>query len=848
MRRVSAILVPAVATLLAAVTSAPLVARAGEIDPDSPKGRLESLARMKRDVVWEGVRARAAGVRPPLERERAQPPLGAPLSAARVALVTPEILMNDNSGDLFLDITNSEVALAAHGPFVLSVWNDGSGNDRQGWALSTDGGGTWTDYGSVPPLPGNWKWRSDPVLSEANGIGRILYCALADSAGVRNGLWLVPYYAANQTWETPVLVRAESNATAIVDKPWLVADPLNAEYHLVYTLFDIASGLNFIVQQTLTGLPISSIGPPLLLSSPPDAGRVQGARIALLPNGDLAAVWAALGTGFDDFLRFRRTSAGIWQPEQTIATFHTNFGTGAPGFNRPVCVYFPSLAVDASGGSHHGRMWVAWPGSMNHLDDILLFPPLGSSVNVDEVEPNGTSAQATPFSPGDVLRGVSASVPGDIDYFTCTLSAGDNLVLWADSLPPAQTYRLEVEGPGGRKLAFGGDTRVGPTVSETYYVFTAPLSGSYHVRFKPAFSAPSSVTGGYRVRTLLAPLAPGDQADDRRDIFASWSDDGITWYPPVEISDSPRGCDDWLPELVVGADGYAHATWYDGRNDAYMARTRLRLSRDDTPNAAWLPALDLSTPDNDWGAAGSNLAPNMGDYTTFTRQGVQLRAAWADVRHGTPDAFSTAWPTGWDVLCPVDLTEHAGNSVSQPFDLFGLNPVHGYTIDWTAYDMSGSIGPLSGTANVVPLSPNPQALTYIVPMLPAGTVLDMVMELVPSNGGPKRLCQWRLLILDPLDVSAPVHRLALAAPAPNPSRVGAAIAYSLARAGGAELTLHAITGTRLRTLASGPRAAGPHRVVWDGRDEAGREVPPGLYFVRLRAESRTLETRLARVR
>ena len=32
-------------------------------------------------------------------------------------------------------------------------------------------------------------------------------------------------------------------------------------------------------------------------------------------------------------------------------------------------------------------------------------------------------------------------------------------------------------------------------------------------------------------------------------------------------------------------------------------------------------------------------------------------------------------------------------------------------------------------------------------------------------------------------------------------------------------------------------AAGPHRVAWDGRDESGMRVAPGIYFTQLVAGS-----------
>jgi flagellar hook assembly protein FlgD len=42
-------------------------------------------------------------------------------------------------------------------------------------------------------------------------------------------------------------------------------------------------------------------------------------------------------------------------------------------------------------------------------------------------------------------------------------------------------------------------------------------------------------------------------------------------------------------------------------------------------------------------------------------------------------------------------------------------------------------------------------------------------------------------------------------------------------------------GRRVRALFQGPRAAGATDVVWDGRDDAGRRVAAGTYFVQARA-------------
>lgn len=62
------------------------------------------------------------------------------------------------------------------------------------------------------------------------------------------------------------------------------------------------------------------------------------------------------------------------------------------------------------------------------------------------------------------------------------------------------------------------------------------------------------------------------------------------------------------------------------------------------------------------------------------------------------------------------------------------------------------------------------------------------------------------------------------------------LAFALPSRGEIELTVHDVTGRRLRTLAQGDHAAGHHALTWDGRDAAGRGMASGVYLVRLRSE------------
>ena len=52
-----------------------------------------------------------------------------------------------------------------------------------------------------------------------------------------------------------------------------------------------------------------------------------------------------------------------------------------------------------------------------------------------------------------------------------------------------------------------------------------------------------------------------------------------------------------------------------------------------------------------------------------------------------------------------------------------------------------------------------------------------------------------------------------------------------------EVAVHALDGRRLRRLFSGTQSAGPQSQAWDGRDDVGQLVPPGLHLLRVEVDA-----------
>ena len=77
-----------------------------------------------------------------------------------------------------------------------------------------------------------------------------------------------------------------------------------------------------------------------------------------------------------------------------------------------------------------------------------------------------------------------------------------------------------------------------------------------------------------------------------------------------------------------------------------------------------------------------------------------------------------------------------------------------------------------------------------------------------------------------------VLALALSPGTPNPFTDRTTLRLALPQAADVELVVYDVTGRAIRTLASSPFPAGEHRIVWDGRDDRGRETASGIYFCR----------------
>jgi len=83
---------------------------------------------------------------------------------------------------------------------------------------------------------------------------------------------------------------------------------------------------------------------------------------------------------------------------------------------------------------------------------------------------------------------------------------------------------------------------------------------------------------------------------------------------------------------------------------------------------------------------------------------------------------------------------------------------------------------------------------------------------------------------------------------PNPFNGTTLIPVSLSEQGHVRLKVFNVLGQEIRTLFQGFKQAGQYRMIWNGRDDAGQDVPSGIYFIVIESERNRFVKRMELIR
>ncbi|MDP6528326.1 MAG: T9SS type A sorting domain-containing protein [Gemmatimonadota bacterium] len=127
-----------------------------------------------------------------------------------------------------------------------------------------------------------------------------------------------------------------------------------------------------------------------------------------------------------------------------------------------------------------------------------------------------------------------------------------------------------------------------------------------------------------------------------------------------------------------------------------------------------------------------------------------------------------------------------------------------------------------------------------------------VPEQAGAFGGPNPLTPFgesrRALVLEAAPALKESVPLVLGPAVPNPFTPRTSIHFSIATPVVVDLGVYNILGQRVRTLMAGDLAPGDHLRSWDGTDDLGVDVPPGIYFARITQGDATETRRLVLIR
>lgn len=174
----------------------------------------------------------------------------------------------------------------------------------------------------------------------------------------------------------------------------------------------------------------------------------------------------------------------------------------------------------------------------------------------------------------------------------------------------------------------------------------------------------------------------------------------------------------------------------------------------------------------------------------------------------------------------------------------------------TGHSITGGDGRFS-VPGFAPVTVGPLGHTYTVRFDPAGAPLDSTFEATLTFTTADEALPGAAAAT-PLTLSLSAHvsagagvgdrfALRLSPPRPNPAHTGADLAFELPREAAVDAGVYDLGGRRVATLAGGVLGAGPHTLRWNARDDAGRRVPAGLYFVRFSTPGLARVFRLALV-
>ena len=291
------------------------------------------------------------------------------------------------------------VAFADSGSILESLLFGRGGLSTTATAFSTDGGNSFVDSGFVNPgsnatnqLQGNGVVN----CSNENTFYYTQIFATGRSSQPFASVALSKSTDGGKTWADPIPAVSLDGGKHTTDKPWSAIDPTDHErLYVTYTDFDQSNTVCPKSQRSAIEMVVSSDGgntwsvPTVVDQScmtPPMSLVVQGSQVMVDSHGAVYVAWEAYTSTAPPISREMRIVKSIdhgvtFAPFVKIDTVSPVGIADITGFHSPIFPIlqgnvldneWPSLAIDRSGTSTDGTVYVAWnDGRFHQVPDRL---------------------------------------------------------------------------------------------------------------------------------------------------------------------------------------------------------------------------------------------------------------------------------------------------------------------------------------------------------------------------------------------------------------------------------------------------------------------------------------------
>ena len=284
------------------------------------------------------------------------------------------------------------------------------------------------------------------------------------------------------------------------------------------------------------------------------------------------------------------------------------------------------------------------------------------------------------------------------------------------------------------------------------------------------------------------------------------------------------------PTVAATRDGVVHVVWTDNRSGRNALWTKRFV-----PGTGWTADEQL--------VFSSNVS-SLGCLTASYSGRVQC--VWRDNRDGNNEIYYKEYVpgVGWDAV-DTRLTAQA-NIQSEP--QVDTDPMNNVYVVWSDQRNGGSnqdifyrqriggvwdpemslVGAASDTTNQVQQFPGITHDGY------GNSYVTWTDWRLPASLGRNKDVFYKVgtAVVTAVEVSPAPAGAALRA-YPNPFNPLTNISFKVERDARVSLRIYDVHGRLVRTLVDERMAAGPKRLTWDGRDDLGRSMASGAYFLRL---------------